>query len=198
MTINRALRAVAAGSLAVIAATSVAACSSASSAGEAPANGASREASAYRASHLCVLNDTGKSILSVGEYEMTRVDVTHPDPTGPLAPGETWCTDGYNALKNEAGSTWDASVEVRFSDTPQDFARFLVRNAALDVPTMWCGQENRAILWTPGFFADWEIDLTLPAQRLGDPQLTGPRHDFHLRRLDDTPNFKEWLVTVRS
>ena len=189
MPINKVFRVTAAGALAVISVTPLAACSS---------SGAPREASAYRASHMCVLNGTDKAIMSVGEYEMTRLDVTHPDPTGPLDPGDTWCTDGYNAFKNEAGSTWDASVDVRFSDAPDDFARFLVRNGAFDYPTMWCGQVNRVILWTPGFLGiEWERDVTIPAQGLGGVQ-TAPVHDFHLRRLDDTPDYKEWLVTVRS
>jgi len=198
MAMKRFRKAASAGLLTVLVAATLVACAPAGNASISTESATTREASAYRASRLCVLNDTDKTIMSVGEFEMTRLDVTHPDPTGPLAPGEMWCTDGYNALQDVARSTWDASVDIRFSNDPDDFARFLVRNAGFDYPTLWCGQVHRAILWSPGFLGEvWERDLTIPLVRPDASLNDRPTHDFHLRRLDDTPNFKEWLVTVR-
>jgi hypothetical protein len=198
MAMKRFRKAASAGLLTALVATTLVACSPAGNSSVSTESATTREASAYRASRLCVLNDTDKTIMSVGEFEMTRLDVTHPDPTGPLEPRATWCTNGYNSLQDVAKNTWDASVDIRFSNDPEDFGRFLVRNAGFDYPTMWSGQVNRIMLWSPGFLgAEWERDLTIPVV-FPDASLNDrPTHDYHLRRLDDTPDFKEWLITVR-
>ena len=180
-----AAKAVTAGSIAVLAATTLVACSSGST---------SREASAYRASHLCVLNGTDKTIMSVGEFEMTRTGESHPDPTGPLEPGATWCTNGYNSFRHGL-STYDASLEIRFSETEGDYSRFIVSNWDLTSPMMQFGQRAFDNDFQPGP-EPWEKDVTIPNPNAANGQ-TGPSHDYHLRRLDDTTYFKEWLISVR-
>ena len=182
-------KAVAAGAIAIVAATTLVACS---------AEVTSREASAYRASRLCVLNDTDKTIMSVGEYEMTRTGESHPDPTGPLKPGATWCTNGYNSFEDGNGETQDASVEIKFSEAGGDFTRFAVNNPGSGYPTMVYGQRTfDQVPFQPGFMnLPWETDVTVPDSNTYNPR-TGPSHDYHMRRLDDTPDFKEWLITVR-
>ncbi|MFZ4506034.1 MAG: hypothetical protein ACOYNK_06765 [Microbacteriaceae bacterium] len=191
-------KSVALGALTVISVASLAACASGGSTDGDQAGTTTREASAYRASHLCVLNDTDKTIMSVGEYEMTRTGESHPDPTGPLKPGATWCTDGYESFVGEDGVVQDASVEVRFNATNGDFARFAVRNPGGTYPIMVVGQEDwETLFFQPGILGwVWETDITVPNPEEFNPK-TGPSHDFHLRRLNDTPDFKEWLVTVR-
>ena len=182
-------KAVAAGAIAIVAATTLVACS---------AEETSREAGAYRASRLCVLNDTDKTIMSVGEYEMTRTGESNPDPTGPLKPGATWCTNGYNSFTDRDGLTWDASVEVKYAETGGDYTRFAVSNPGDGFPTMVYGQQvfDQGYL-QPGYMGSpWEYDDTVPESDTSNPR-TGPSHDYHLRRLDDTQYFKEWLVTVR-
>jgi hypothetical protein len=197
MAITKAIRAVASGALMIIAATSLAACSSVSSVGDSSETATSREAGAYRASHLCVLNGTDKTIMSVGEYaDMQRTGDTHPDPTGPLEPGATWCTNGYNSFKDYNGTVVDASVQITFANTENDYVRFLVNNPGDGYPDMWLGQDEWHRWFQPGANGeDWEIDVTYPNENTTS---TSPKHDYHLRRLDDTTNFKEWLVTVRS
>ena len=182
-----AAKAVAAAAIIVLASTTLVACSSGST---------SREAGAYRASHLCVLNDADTTIMSVGEFAMKRTGESHPDPTGPLKPGATWCTNGYNAFKEDAfTSPSDANVEIRFTENYGDFMQFLVSNWALTSPIMEYGREQVEDRFQPGP-EPWEKDVTLPEPNVLNPK-TGPSHDYHLRRLDDTTNFKEWLITVR-
>jgi hypothetical protein len=196
MALSILLKSVALGALTVISAASLAACASGGSTSGNQTATTTREASAYRASHLCVLNDTDKTIMSVGEYEMTRTGESHPDPTGPLKPGATWCTNGYESFKYETNvSPYDANVEIKFAGTGGDFTRFLVSNWALTSPLMLFGQGTLNGDFQPGP-DPWEIDVTYPDPNVLNPK-TGPSHDYHLRRLDDTPYFKEWLVTVR-
>ena len=197
MTITNFYRAATGATLAILALTTLSACASGGTSVAIPKNEVSREAGAYRASHLCVLNGTDKTILSVGEFAMSRQGETHPDPTGPLEPGDTWCTNGYNSFTDSFGDTQDASVEIKFSETGGDFARFAVSNPGGGYPVIEFGQETWDWTFTPGSdSAPWEMDTTIP-----DPNSvyskTGPAHDYHLRRLDDTPIFKEWLVTVK-
>jgi hypothetical protein len=189
MPVGLVRKAVAAGAIAIVAATTLVACS---------AEVTSREASAYRASRLCVLNDTDKTIMSVGEYEMTRTGESHPDPTGPLKPDATWCTNGYNSFEDSNGDTQDASVEIKFSEAGGDFTRFAVNNPGSGYPTMVYGQRTfDQGYFQPGFMnLPWEVDDTVPDSNTSNPR-TGPSHDYHMRRLDDTPDFKEWLITVR-
>lgn len=197
MAITNLYRVAAGAALTVLALTTLSACSSGGSSAITPKEEMDREAGAYRASRLCVLNGTDKTILSVGEFEMSRKGETHPDPTGPLKPGATWCTNGYNSFTDSFGDTQDASVEIRFAESGGDFARFAVSNPGGGYPVMEFGQETWDWLFTPGTEGMlWEEDITIP-----DPNSvyskTGPAHDYHLRRLDDTPLFKEWLVTVK-
>ena len=181
-----AAKAVAAAAIIVLASTTLVACSSGST---------SREAGAYRASHLCVLNGTDTTIMSVGEFAMKRTGESHPDPTGPLEPGATWCTNGYNSFQFSTESPSDANVEIRFTDNYGDFMQFVVSNWELTSPMMEYGREQVEDSFQPGP-EPWEKDVTLPAPNVLNPK-TGPSHDYHLRRLDDTTNFKEWLITVR-
>jgi hypothetical protein len=198
MPVTSARRVVAAAAIAIFAMTTLVACASGVSSATATKDAIGREAGAYRASHLCVLNGTDKTILSVGEFEMTRTGETHPDPTGSLKSGATWCTNGYNAFTDNFETTMDASVEIKFAESGGDFARFAVSNPGNGYPFIQFGQQTWDWLFYPGRNYDpWEIDTTIP-----DPEdsysKTGPAHDYHIRRLDDTPNFKEWLVTVKS
>jgi hypothetical protein len=195
MKISPVYRAIAWGSIAIFAATSLAACApGGSSSGS--TEGSSREASAYRASRLCVLNDTDKTIMSVGEFDMKRTGESHPDPTGPLKPGATWCTNGYNSFTSTSSDVYiDATVEIKFTETGDDFTRFTVANWSIASPIMFYGQQKLDGTFEPGT-DPWEVDVTYPAPDDSLSQ-TVPSHDFHLRRLDDTTNFKEWLVTVR-
>lgn len=78
-------KSVALGALTVISAASLAGCASGSTSGDSVSTGADRQA-AFLASQVCVVNDTDKTILSVGEFDMNRVADSHPDPTGPLEP----------------------------------------------------------------------------------------------------------------
>jgi hypothetical protein len=197
MKLSTSLKTLFVGALVLIAVSSLTACAS-DGASLAPATEATdREAGAYRASHLCVLNGTDKTIMSVGEYgDMERTGETHPDPTGPLAPGATWCTNGYNSFRDYNGTVVDASVQITFANTDNDYVRFLVNNPRDGYPDMWLGQEEWHRWFQPGPLGDdWEIDVTYPNENTTS---TSPKHDYHLRRLDDTTNFKEWLVTVRS
>jgi hypothetical protein len=191
-------KSVAPGALTVISAASLAACASGSSTDADQLGTTTREASAYRASHLCVLNDTDKTIMSVGEYVMTRTGESHPDLTGPLKPGATWCTNGYNSFEDSNGDTQDASVEIKFSEAGGDFTRFAVNNPGSGYPKMVYGQRTfDQGSFMPGFMGlPWETDDTVPDNHTYNPR-TGPSHDYHMRRLNDTPDFKEWLVTVR-
>ncbi len=195
MKIRTVYRAIAWGFIAIFAATSLAACApGGSSSGS--TEGTSREASAYRASRLCVLNDTDKTIMSVGEFEMIRTGESHPDPTGPLEPGATWCTNGYNSFKQDKlTSPSDASVEIRFTDNYGDFMQFVVSNWPLTSPIMEFGRDKVDDAFQPGP-DPWEIDVTIPRANPVNQQV-GPSHDYHLRRLDDTTYFIEWLITVR-
>lgn len=181
-----AVKAVAAGAIAVLAATSLVACSPGAS---------SRLASAYRASHLCVLNATDTTILSVGEFAMRRTGESHPDPTGPLEPGATWCTNGYNSFQYGTTSPSDANVEIRFTDNYGDFMQFVVSNWEFTSPLMEYGRNKIDDTFDPGP-DPWEIDVTIPKPNAANGQ-TGASHDYHLRRLDDTTYFIEWLITVR-
>jgi hypothetical protein len=186
MSFTSARKVIAAGAIAIVAATTLVACS---------AEVTSREASAYRASRLCVLKDTDKTIMSVGEYEMTRTGESHPDPTGPLEPGATWCTNGYNSFDLYPQNPSDANVEIRFTDNYGDFMQFLVNNWPLTSPIMQYGRDKIDGDFQPGP-DPWEVDVTLPKANPVE-QEDGPTHDSHLRRLDDTTYFIEWLITVR-
>ena len=198
MPVTSARKVVAAAAIAIFAMTTLVACASGVSSATATKDAIGREAGAYRASHLCVLNGTDKTILSVGEFEMTRTGETRPDATGPLEPGATWCTNGYNAFTDSSGETMDASVEIMFAESGGDFTRFAVSNPGNGYPFIQFGQQTWDWTFTPGTYdAPWEMDTTIPDQGPIYTK-TGPAHDYHVRRLDDTPNFKEWLVTVRS
>jgi hypothetical protein len=143
-----------------------------------------------------VLNDTDKTIVSVGEFEMIRTGESHPDPTGPLEPGATWCTNGYNSFKQDIlTNPSDANVEIRFTNNYGDFMQFVVSNWALSSPIMEFGRDKIDDRFLPGF-DPWEIDVTIPTANPVNQQV-GPSHDYHLRRLDDTTYFIEWLITVR-
>ena len=74
--------------------------------------------------------------------------------------------------------------------------QFLVSNRRLTSPIMQYGRDKIDGDFQPGP-DPWEVDVTLPKANPVE-QGAGPTHDYHLRRLDDTTNFKEWLVTVRS
>ena len=196
MTLSTSLKTLSVGALVVIAVSSLTACASGRPTDGDQAGTTTREASAYRASHLCVLNGTDTTIMSIGEFgDMERTGDTHPDPTGPLAPGATWCTNGYESFKDYNGTVVDASVQITFANTEDDYVRFLVNNPRDGYPDMWLGQEEWHRWFQPGPLGDpWEIDVTYPNENTTS---TSPKHDYHLRRLDDTTNFKEWLVTVR-
>jgi hypothetical protein len=191
-------KAVAAAAIIALALTTLSACSPGGTSAITPKSEGDREAAAYRASRLCVLNGTDKTILSVGEFEMSRKGETHPDPAGPLEPGATWCTNGYNSFTDSDGDTQDANVEIKYSDFGGDFTRFAVSNPGGGYPTMVYGQRTfNTGYFQPGYMGlPWEADDTVPDSNTANPE-TGPSHDYHLRRLDDTPLFKEWLITVR-
>ncbi|CAB4909026.1 unannotated protein [freshwater metagenome] len=156
----------------------------------------SREASLYRASRICVENDTDKSLYKLSEVELSRTGPSHPDPAGPLAPGATWCTNGYNSFVSDTGKDVDATVQIQFSDSPTDISKFKVGNPSLDSPWMTLGYISwDDTYWAPGGNVPWERDLNLPREK---SVVDGPRHDVHLRRADDSVNFIEWVVTVRS
>lgn len=156
-----------------------------------PSNSISREASP-RGSQLCILNGTDKTIPMVREMGPFRSGDHHPDPAGPLAPGAKWCTNGYN------GVTWpdmDVAAQILFDENGTDRSNWGAYNPwAGDAGIKWGnGDEDSLtqfiISFTPQI--SWETDATFPEN-------TQPNHDYHIRRLDDTEFFKEWLVTVRS
>jgi hypothetical protein len=156
-----------------------------------------RQASSL-ASRLCVLNGTDKTFLNIGESDLfTRVSETHPDPSGSLEPGATWCTNGFNsiALKRD-GAVYDASVEITFTDAGDDFVSFWVLNRFIDPPQIRAGRTSYDIFFfEPWGAGSWETDVTIPDWSGEAAYLY---HDYHVRRLDDSEYFKEWLVTVRS
>jgi hypothetical protein len=195
MAMKRFRKAASAGLLTALVATTLVACSPAGNSSVSTESATTREASAYRASRLCVLNDTDTTIVSVGEFDMKRVGESHPDPTGPLEPGATWCTNGYNSFQLPPQSPSDANVEIRFTNNYGDFMQFLVSNWSLASPIMQYGRDMLNDKFQPGPEA-WEKDVTLPKASPVN-QEDGPTHDYHLRRLDDTTYFIEWLITVR-
>ena len=162
-------------------------CSASGSADSVPTP--AREASA-RGSRLCILNDTVKTIPMIRERGPFINGDHHPDPFGPLAPGATWCTNGYSSFN--ADWIQDATADILFTPDGSDHVYWGVDNSwALPAEISW-GRERFGFL---NHFAPegsvWEVDLTYPQDALVE-------HRYHVRRLDDTEFFKEWLVTVRS
>ncbi len=186
MAISKVFKTVAAGAVAIFAATSLVACSSGSSSSVSLDSTAVRKASGYLPSRVCVENYTNETIMYVGEFEMNRTGVSHPDPAGPLKPFDAWCTDGYNAFSDVTGMPTDAIVEVKFSDAPGDFVRFAFRNGYMwGDPYMMFGQE---ILDNTFPTADdgWYRDFNLPASG----------RNFFFQVPYESPDFQEWSIEV--
>ena len=165
----------------------LAGCSASDSAPLTASTSVSREARVL-GSELCILNDTPKTIHWVGELGPYKNGDHHPDAAGPLAPGAKWCTNGYNAYTFEL----DVAAQIVFTRDGSDKSSWGADNN-------WFGQQLVRYTYANGdvgigttFEAlwSWERDVTLP-------EFSQPNHDYHIRRLDDTEFFKEWLVTVR-
>ena len=155
---------------------------------------ASREA-ALRASHLCILNGTDKTIPMIRELEPFNNDDHHPDPAGPLAPGEKWCTNGYSSYGSNATKNYfDVTAQILFAPGGSDLSNWGVNNDFLAWPAARYGTgEDSTPFPEENTFetrTSWETDVTLPKNSTHS-------HDYHIRRLDDTEFFKEWLITVR-
>jgi hypothetical protein len=141
-------------------------------------------------SRLCILNDTGKTIPMIRERGPFKNADHHADPAGPLAPGATWCTNGYNSFN--ADWIQDATADILFTADGSDHVFWGVDNSwAAPAEISW-GRELYGFLnhFSPEGI-EWETDLTYPQDALVE-------HRYHIRRLDDSEFFKEWLVTVRS
>jgi len=170
-----------------IAALLLAGCSASDSVSSTGSTSVSREARVL-GSELCILNDTPKTIHWVGELGPYKNDDHHPDAAGPLAPGAKWCTNGYNSYAHGL----DVAAQIIFTRDGSDKSSWGADNN-------WFGQQLIRYTYANGDVGSgttfeaiwsWEMDVTLP-------EFSQPNHDYHLRRLDDTEFFKEWLVTVR-
>ena len=161
-------------------------CSASGSADSVPTP--AREASS-RGSRLCILNDTAKTIPMIRERGPFINGDHHPDPFGPLAPGATWCTNGYSSFN--ADWIQDATADILFTPDGSDHVYWGVDNSWASPAEISWGRERFGFL---NHFAPegsvWEVDLIYPQDALVE-------HRYHVRRLDDTEFFKEWLVTVR-
>ena len=150
---------------------------------------ASRDASA-RGSHLCILNDTGKTLPMVREFGPFATGDHHPDPAGPLAPGATWCTHGYNSYTKQG--RLDVTAEILFTDDGSEKSHWAASNIWSEGASLVYDAESGDAAFNYRFtpaFSTWEVDSTIPKRQ--------PNHEYHIRRLDDSEFFKEWLVTVR-
>ena len=148
---------------------------------------ASREASLL-ASRLCILNDTTKTLPMVREFGPFENSDHHPDPEGPLKPGKTWCTNGYNSTSGFYNA--DATAEILFTEDGSDQIAFGVINPWMYYPIIYWGSGPQ------GFSNDWDTEHAWERD-LTYPDKSQPQHSYHIRRLDDSEFFKEWLVTVR-
>ena len=172
----------------------VAGCSSAGSADS--TTSPSREAGVL-ASRMCILNDTGKTIPMIRELGPYINGDHHPDPEGPLAPGATWCTNGYDSYSNSVRikHALDVTAQILFTSDGKDRANWGASNESIGSPFVIfdAGVESDPFLtrriFDTGFV--WETNVTMPLY-------SQPNHDYHIRRLDDSEFFKEWLITVRS
>ena len=154
-----------------------------------PSDTASREASA-RGSHLCILNETGKTLPMVREFGPFATGDHHPDPAGPLAPGATWCTHGYNSYTKQG--RLDVTAEILFTDDGSEKSHWAASNIWSEGASLVYDAESGDAAFNYRFtpaFSTWEADSTIPKRQ--------PNHEYHIRRLDDSEFFKEWLVTVR-
>lgn len=185
MAINKAVRAVAAGALTIIAGTSLAACTADSSLSVSAPVVIDREASAYKPSFLCVVN-YGDDIMFVGEFGMNRTGETDADPSGPLEEGGQWCTSGFDAFSDATGMSADVIAEVKFSDAPGDFVRFAFRNGYMwGDPYVMFGQEI--------------LDNTFPTA--DDPfyrefDLPDSGRNIYFEAPYEGPDFQEWTIEV--
>jgi hypothetical protein len=139
-------------------------------------------------SELCILNDTPKTIHWVGELGPYKTGDHHPDAAGPLAPGAKWCTNGYNAYSSEI----DVAAQIIFTQDGSDRSNWGAFNGWFGGQILRYSVGDQDLFSHGSFEAiwTWETDVTRP-------EFSQPNHDYHLRRLDDTEFFKEWLVTVR-
>ncbi len=145
-----------------------------------------------RGSRLCILNETTKTFPLVRERGPFDNGDHQADPEGPLAPGETWCTSGYDSYS--ADDRQDATAEIQFTADGSEQVYWGVLNPwLLDPMISWGWQKGGGFVheYDTEDGNPWETDVVFPKN-------SEPRHDYHIRRLDDTEFFKEWLVTVRS
>jgi hypothetical protein len=147
-----------------------------------------REAS-IRASRLCIVNATTSAFPMVREFGPFQNGDHHPDPEGPLKPGATWCTSGYNSY-SEDNEPQDATAEILFTTDGSDEVVWGVDNSWYFYPIISWGTRAKAFEKFQDTEHTWEWDLTYPK----DSQ---PNHDYHIRRLDDSENNIEWQITVR-
>jgi hypothetical protein len=141
-----------------------------------------------KGSELCILNETGKTIPLVQQLGDPDPD-SHPDAPGPVAPGGKWCSNGYNSY-TDSFDIFDVTAQIFFTADRGDEARWGAINKVVMPPGVRYGNGGFSDGFG-GWWGNWETDVSL--QRDGYPN-----HDFHIRRLDDTEFFKEWLITVRS
>jgi hypothetical protein len=141
-----------------------------------------------KGSELCILNETGKTIPLVQQLGDPDPD-SHPDAPGPVAPGGKWCSNGYNSY-TDSFDIFDVTAQIFFTADRADEARWGAINKVVMPPVVRYGNGGFSDGFG-GWWGNWETDVSL--QRDGYPN-----HDFHIRRLDDTEFFKEWLITVRS
>ncbi len=183
-------RALAAAGIALASAGLLTGCATPASEPVASTETASREAG-LRGSRLCILNETTKTFPLVRERGPFDNGDHQADPPGPLAPGKTWCTSGYNSYS--ADGDYDATAEIQFTRDGSEQVYWGVLNMWLGDPMISWGSALGGGFVQKYDTSDgnlWEIDRVYPKN-------AQPNHDYHIRRLDDSEFFKEWLVTVR-
>jgi len=154
----------------------------------------SREAG-LRGSRLCIVNGTTQTIPMVRERGPFVNGDHHPNPEGPLAPEATWCTAGYNSWTDN-GLTKDIGAEILYQSDGSDRVFWAALNSAIAAPVIQWAQiatpdDVDNLGWRIQTFYGWEEDLTYPLGR------DTPSHDYHIRRLNDSEYYKEYVVTVR-
>jgi len=142
-----------------------------------------------RGSRLCIVNATTNTFPLVRELGPFINGDHNPDPEGPLKPGATWCTTGYNSY-SVGIFTQDATAEILFSEDGSDQVVWGVDNSWFFYPIISWGRGAQGFSAYEDTEHAWEWDLTYPKD-------SGPQHDYHIRRLDDSENYIEWQLTVR-
>jgi hypothetical protein len=88
----------------------------------------------------------------------------------------------------------DVTAQILFTADGTDRSNWGASNESIGSPLVIfdSGAQSDPFLTRRLFSTDvqWETDVTMP-------QYSQPNHEYHIRRLDDSEFFKEWLITVR-